>query len=128
MTDNFSYADVLKSNRLLVVVTRFDEFYMAAEDNERLSEDVIKSKLCASVEKATGSTALSKENIIHICGQWAYIAKQLACDPHNKGLQKKARKCLLQYGKMQIGDITGDELAKVLEKASNVALVEERYN
>ena len=122
-----SFADVLQSNRLVVVVTKFDEFYTAVDESQCLSEEEIKSEVCASVTKATGGAQLPKENVIPICGLWAYTAKQLACNPHNEELQKKARKYLKKYGEAQAEDIPGSELARLLEKASNIALVEKRY-
>ena len=119
---------VLEDGRLLVAVTRFDEFYYAIDDEQGLSEDEIGSKVCASVTKATGGGVLSKENVIPICGLWAYIAGKLACDPTNEDLQKKARRCLKYYGEAQAGDdaLSGHELAKKLAETSGVSRIEEK--
>jgi len=63
----------------VIVVTKFDNFYMASEEYSQISEEKIKENVCASIESATGSTNFHfpKQNIVPVSGKMALFARRL---------------------------------------------------
>ncbi len=108
-----------------MVVTSFDRYYKAVNEEEMLSEEQVKKVVCDSIKKAT-SRSFPKESVVPVCSQWSLIARQLAQHPDDHKLKQRALKCLEHH--CESGQESEDALsiAKTLEVASGILNVEKR--
>ena len=110
-------------------MTHFDEFYTAVEDDKRLSAVEVKETVCATIKNAT-KREFPLDNVVPICSQWAFIARQLSCHPSDETLKERALKCLEQC----VGENVSSEkanahslvIASELEKLSGIKELESR--
>jgi len=120
--------------RLVIVVTKFDNFYTESEAYSQISEEKIKENVCASIESATGSTTFPKENIVPVSGKMALFARRHRRMELPTRTQRGIIRFLEDYtdveprGEGQVSKVPTDHLeqADMLEKASGFLVLEER--
>ena len=111
-------------------MTHFDEFYTAVEDDKRLSAEEIKKKtLCATIKTVT-KREFPLDNVVPICSQWAFIARQLSCHPSDETLKERALKCLEQCvnknASSEKANVHSLVIASELQKLSGIKELESR--
>ena len=116
----------------MIAVTHFDAYYAALEVNEKANVEHVKELVCMTIKKAT-SRDFPLESVVPVCSQWAFIAKQLLCQPQNKNLLQKALRCLEVCPDEYMEGISKDDVhplvvAKKLEAASGIKQLELRYS
>ena len=116
----------------MIAVTHFDAYYAALEVNERANVEHVKELVCMTIKKAT-SRDFPQESVVPVCSQWAFIAKQLSCQPQNKHLLQKALRCLKvcpdEYTKaLSKDDVHPLVVAHKLKAACGIKQLELRYS
>ena len=114
---------------MVIAVTHFDAYYTAVEDDKQLSAEEVKKTVCATIKNAT-KREFPLDNVVPICSQWAFIARQLSCHPSDATLKERALKCLKQC----VGENVSSEkknlhplaIASELEKLSGIKDLETR--
>ena len=125
----------------MIAVTKFDNYYAAAEEFSRISEAAIKEAVCTSIKIATGSDGFPRQNIVAISGKMAFYARKLSLGNKlpEKRTQTAVKRFLEDYKSYGGDDIPGgedeataggeDSLTiewKTLERASGIQVLEER--
>ena len=136
----FLFTDVFQGNRLIVVITKFDE--QLADTDEEITEGEVKDETCQFVHEACAGVELSPNNVLPVSGKWAYNARMLAMTAPQKPTHYKYRdmvkKCLQNLSNQACGEgeklskildeLPGDELSAKLEEASGITTLEARYS
>lgn len=122
--------------RIVIVVTKFDNYYTASEQYSQISEEKIKEGVCASIERATGNTTFPKRNIVPVSGKMALYARMLRGRILPRKSQKAIERLLEDYidsspageGEVSKEKVPSDQFkqADMLEKASGLKALEER--
>ena len=125
----------------MIAVTKFDNYYTAAEEFSRISEVAIKDAVCTSIKSATGSDGFPSKNIVPISGKMALYARKLSLgnELSERRTQTAVKRFLEDYKLYGGDDIPGGENEataggensltiewKVLERASGIQVLEER--
>ena len=116
----------------MVAVTHFDTFYTALLEHDKIPVDVIKQKVCSTVQSAIGEY-FPEDLVIPVCSKWAQFARQLRYKPCDEKLKAAALRCLDDYDEDPRGQAECIEnldpvhIADRLEKASGILKIEERY-
>ena len=138
---------VFQGNRLIIVITQFDQVSGSAElsdTDEEITEEGVKKQTCQFVHKACPGVKFSPDDVLLVSGRWAYHARMLAVTPPHGPTQCAHDKCqgivkrLLrdvpnstcgqgEYPTVSFDKLGGDELSAKLEEASGIATLEARY-
>ena len=115
---------------MLVVVTQFDEYYTAVDDDEdtHLNEEEVKTTISSRIESAVG-VAFPAEKVVPICTQWGHIARQLRHQTHDEKLKQNALRALHYSSKEPQYQADGTDIAIIatkLEETSRAQKLEER--
>ena len=138
---------VFQGNRLIIVITQFDQVSGSAElsdTDEEITEETVKKQTCQFVHKACPGVKFSPDDVLLVSGRWAYHARMLAATPPHgptqcahDGFQARVKRLLRDVPNSTCGqgedpnvsfDKLGDaELSAKLEEASGIATLEARY-
>ncbi len=128
---------IFLENRLLIVVTFFDQYFEKYtdssddddddDDNDSpLSEEEVRQKVSNQVLQATdGDYSIPEENVIPVCGQWALYSRLFLHHRSNNEFQTIVKKCFLDYGKPPPSNPV--KMAQKLEDVSGIKDMERRY-
>ena len=131
---------VFEGNRLIIVITKFDQQSGSAElsdTNEEITEEEAKEKTCQFVCEICPSAKISHDDVLPVSGRWAYHARMLAnsskCEPTHNRCQSNVRKCLADVpnrtcgqGEDPYANLEDSNLSAELEKASGITVLEAR--
>ena len=145
------FTGVSKDNRLIIVVTKFDQVILLSKDSdtcEEMTEEIVteeemKKQACQFVHKACG-VEFSNDDVLVVFGIWAYYARMLAMTPPygptliaHRRYQAIAKKYLCDVPNttrgqgedpnMSLDKLGDDVLSAKLEEASGIITLEERY-
>ena len=117
----------------MFAVTKYDQYYAGEEDEELEMQEVretVKDRLMEEI-----GIDVECDQIVPVCAQWALKARQLKNNLQDPGLFKKARHFLENFvdcshaahgENLCINDLDNASVATELEKAANIAQLEER--
>lgn len=134
---------VFEGNRLIIVITKFDQQSGSAElsdTNEEITEEEAKAKTCQFVCEICPSAKISHDDVLPVSGRWAYHARMLASTPQHYPMysryKKNVKMCLCVSLNPTCGqeedlytcldEYEDHELSKKLEEVSGVTKLEER--
>lgn len=128
------FTDVFTNNRLVVAITHFDQYFEKdPDDPDVLSAKCLKDAISNKIKKEVG-VSISHSQIVPLCGEWAFTARQLKIHPDDENQRKKAVKYLRSYhnhgpqgqdGKFSAVPVK--EMVRVLEEASGIIQLEVQY-
>lgn len=130
-------SDAISDDRVVIVVTKFDEMY---GPNNKLgdvaTEDEVKDEVCRSIEKAA-KVNISPKNVITLSGLWGLESRELLSPKCDMKLKEAAafhlstlpdeKRGQEESELMTLMSIHHKTLSEMLEKASNIKALEERY-
>ena len=138
----FFLTGVFHDNRVIIVVTKFDEVNRSSDpDEDEVTEEKVKEEACQFVCEACPGAAISPGDVLPVSGWWAYNARMLAntgpqVPTHNRCLVA-VKKCLHEVPNstcgqgedpnMSLDKLGYDELCAKLEEASGIVTLEARY-
>ena len=134
------FTGVFQDNRLIVVITKFDE--QLADTDEEITEGEVKEETCQFVSKACPGATILPDDVLPVSGRWAYHARMLAMTERQKvahqKCQDKVKKCLHDVRSQPCGEgeklstsldeLPDDVLSAKLEQASGITTLEARYS
>lgn len=134
------FTGVFQDNRLIVVITKFDE--QLADTDEEITEGEVKEETCQFVQKACPGATISPNDVLPVSGRWAYYARMLAMtgrqEPTHQRYYNEVMRCLHNVRGQPCGEgeklntsldpLTDDELSAKLEEASRITTLEARYS
>ena len=119
--------------RVVIVVTHFDETITKPrlQDEDVVTEDVIKEKVCKAIKLTTGVEKLSRDIIIPVSGLWALLSRLLeSSEDYRSHVLTELKKCPSENragGQNEdLDQLPSSQLAGMLETLSGIKLVEER--
>ena len=138
------FIGVFEGNRLIIVITKFDQQSESAElsdTEEEITQEVAKEQTCQFVREIYPSAKISHDDVLPVSGRWAYHARMLASSrPHHalhSRYQDNVKKCLLiapnpirgqgEDSHTSLDEFEDNELSTKLENVSGIAVLEERY-
>ena len=139
------FIGVFEGNRLIIVITKFDQQSESAElsdTEEEITQEDAKEQTYQFVREICPSANISHDDVLPVSGRWAYHARLLASScPHHAlhgRYQENVKKCLRVVPNPTCGqgedlntsldEFEDNELSTKLEKVSGITVLEERYS
>ena len=141
----FLFTGVFQGNRLVIVITKFDQqsgsAYLSGT-GEEITEEQVKKQTCQFVREACTGVDISPDDVLPVSGRWAYNARMLANtpphEPNHHKCQTSVKICLLAIRDQACGEgedlntsldeLPDHKLIAKLEEASGIATLEARYS
>ena len=138
----FFLTGVFHDNRVIIVITKFDEVNRSSDpDEDEVTEGKVKEEACQFVREACPGATISPDDVLPVSGRWAYNARILANtgphEPTHNDRQAAVKRYLRDVPNstcgqgedpnMSLDKLGDDELSAKLEEASGIAALEERY-
>ena len=130
-------AAFVTGGRIVFAVTQYDSCYTEFDDEEpTLSET--KHHVKKGLMSLEPKFDVSLDDIVPVSGKWALLARQLLANPQNTTHLKNSQRCLTRYMERQphgegeeniqkqVSDMDAQNIARELERASNISFLEER--
>ena len=135
---------VFHDNRVIIVITKFDEVNRSSDPDEddEVTEEKLKEETCQFVSKACPGATILPDDVLLVSGKWAYNARMLANtgpeEPNHHRCQDAVKRCLRdvpnatcgqgENPSMSLDKLGDDELSAKLEEASGIIALEARYS
>lgn len=132
----FTFTESLSRGRLLVAITKSDRSHRFAvgDNTEVASIDVVRRKVCKSMEEAAKNQFLGNDEVIPVSGLWGVYANRLRSGKVDVNAIEIAEKLSQWQQQMQpcgqgennVTSISLEEKVEILKENSGIPILEQR--